>query len=85
MGLVICANSPLCNLIRWTWSTLGDERDDFELTLLGALLFAGAALYASVGQAGATAFIAAMGVVGLPAATIRPEIRPDSTITLYHA
>lgn len=43
-----------------------------DLVLLGALLFAGAALYASVGQAGATAFIAAMAVVGLPAATMRP-------------
>jgi uncharacterized membrane protein YfcA len=43
-----------------------------DLALLGLLLFAGAALYASVGQAGATAFIAAMAVVGLPAATIRP-------------
>jgi len=42
------------------------------LVLLGTLLFAGAALYASVGQAGATAFIAAMAVVGLPAATMRP-------------
>ena len=40
--------------------------------LLGMLLFAGAALYASVGQAGATAFIAAMGIVGLPATTMRP-------------
>ena len=43
-----------------------------DLVLLGTLLFAGAALYASVGQAGATAFIAAMAVVGLPAATMRP-------------
>lgn len=43
-----------------------------DLVLLGTLLFAGAALYASVGQAGATAFIAAMGVVGLPATTMRP-------------
>jgi hypothetical protein len=43
-----------------------------DLVLLGTLLFTGAALYASVGQAGATAFIAAMGVLGLPAATMRP-------------
>jgi uncharacterized membrane protein YfcA len=43
-----------------------------DLVLLGTLLFGGAALYASVGQAGATAFIAAMGLVGLPAATMRP-------------
>jgi uncharacterized protein len=43
-----------------------------DLVLLSALLFIGAALYASVGQAGATAFIAAMGLVGLPAATMRP-------------
>jgi uncharacterized membrane protein YfcA len=39
---------------------------------LGVLLLAGAALYASVGQAGATAFLAAMAVVGMPAATMRP-------------
>ena len=45
-----------------------------DLLVLNALLFAGAALYASVGQAGATAFIAAMGVVGLPAATMRPTV-----------
>jgi uncharacterized membrane protein YfcA len=44
----------------------------FDLILLSTLLFVGAALYASVGQAGATAFIAAMGIVGLPAATMRP-------------
>ncbi len=43
-----------------------------DVIFLSALLFAGAALYASVGQAGATAFIAAMGIVGLPAATMRP-------------
>jgi hypothetical protein len=43
-----------------------------DLLLLGMLLFAGSALYASVGQAGATAFIAAMGVVGLPPTTMRP-------------
>ncbi len=43
-----------------------------DLILLGTLLFVGAALYASVGQAGATAFIAAMGVVGMPATTMRP-------------
>jgi uncharacterized membrane protein YfcA len=44
----------------------------FDLVLLGTFLFVGAALYASVGQAGATAFIAAMGIVGLPGATMRP-------------
>lgn len=43
-----------------------------DLVLLGGMLFAGAALYASVGQAGATAFIAAMAVIGLPAAAMRP-------------
>ena len=47
-----------------------------DLVLLSALLFAGAALYASVGQAGATAFIAAMGIVGLPATTMRPTALP---------
>ena len=40
--------------------------------VLGGLLFVGSALYASVGQAGASAFVAAMGLVGLPAATMRP-------------
>ena len=45
---------------------------ELDLVLLSALLFAGATLYASVGQAGATAFIAAMGIVGLPATTMRP-------------
>ena len=45
---------------------------DLDLVLLATLLFVGAALYASVGQAGATAFIAAMGVVGMPATTMRP-------------
>ena len=45
---------------------------DLDLVLLSTLLFAGAALYASVGQAGATAFIAAMGIVGMPASAMRP-------------
>ena len=50
----------------------GHSMAGFNLVLLGTLLFIGAALYASVGQAGATAFIAAMGVIGMPAATMRP-------------
>jgi uncharacterized protein len=50
----------------------GEAVASLDLVLLGTLLFGGAALYASVGQAGATGFIAAMGLVGLPAATMRP-------------
>src|SRR6187402_1595338 len=41
--------------------------------LLLALLFFGAALlYSSVGHAGASAYLAAMALVGVPAATMRP-------------
>src|SRR5689334_15611457 len=47
---------------------------EIDAVLLACLLFAGAALYASVGQSGATAFIAAMGIIGLPASTIRPSV-----------
>ena len=46
----------------------------FDLVLLAALLFAGAVLRASVGQAGAIAFIAAMGIGGPLAATMRPTV-----------
>jgi uncharacterized protein len=40
--------------------------------LLAACLFLGAALYTSVGHAGASAYIAAMALFGLPVTTIRP-------------
>ena len=40
--------------------------------LLSLCLFFGAALYTSVGHAGASAYIAAMALFSLPAATIRP-------------
>ena len=44
----------------------------FEAALLAILIFAVAALYSSVGQAGASGYLAAMLVVGLPAAMMRP-------------
>ena len=44
----------------------------FEAALLALLIFAVAALYSSVGQAGASGYLAAMLVVGLPAAMMRP-------------
>jgi uncharacterized protein len=40
--------------------------------LLASCMFLGAALYTSVGHAGASAYIAAMALFGLPAATMRP-------------
>jgi uncharacterized membrane protein YfcA len=40
--------------------------------LLALCLFCGAALYTSVGHAGASAYIAAMALFGIPAATMRP-------------
>ena len=43
-----------------------------EAALLALLIFAVAALYSSVGQAGASGYLAAMLVVGLPAAMMRP-------------
>jgi uncharacterized protein len=39
---------------------------------LAAFLFVGAALYSSVGHAGASAYIAAMALFGVPAAVMRP-------------
>jgi uncharacterized protein len=47
---------------------------DFSTTqiLLALCMFLGAALYTSVGHAGASAYIAAMALFGLPAATMRP-------------
>ena len=47
---------------------------DFSSTqlLLAGTMFLGAALYTSVGHAGASAYIAAMALFGLPAATMRP-------------
>jgi uncharacterized protein len=43
-----------------------------EDLLLAALFFAAALLYASVGHAGASAYLAAMALVGVTAATMRP-------------
>jgi uncharacterized protein len=43
-----------------------------EALLLAALFFAAALLYASVGHAGASAYLAAMALVGVSAATMRP-------------
>jgi uncharacterized membrane protein YfcA len=40
--------------------------------LLALCMFMGAALYTSVGHAGASAYIAAMALFGIPAATMRP-------------
>ena len=45
---------------------------DTEVLLLAALFFAAAALYASVGHAGASAYLAAMAIVGLSADVMRP-------------
>jgi uncharacterized protein len=41
-------------------------------TLLAVCMFLGAALYTSVGHAGASAYLALMALFGLPAATMRP-------------
>ena len=43
-----------------------------EDLLLAALFFAAALLYASVGHAGASAYLAAMALVGVPVAVMRP-------------
>ena len=43
-----------------------------EALILAALFFAAALLYSSVGHAGASAYLAAMALVGLPASTMRP-------------
>jgi uncharacterized protein len=43
-----------------------------ETLLLAALFFAAAVLYSSVGHAGASAYLAAMALVGVPVATMRP-------------
>lgn len=43
-----------------------------DILLLAGLMFAGAALYASVGHAGASAYLAAMALVGVAPATMRP-------------
>ena len=44
----------------------------FTQLLLAFCLFCGAALYTSVGHAGASAYIATMALFGIPAATMRP-------------
>ena len=43
-----------------------------DALLLAALFFAAALLYSSVGHAGASAYLAAMALVGVPAAVMRP-------------
>src|SRR5687767_6443750 len=43
-----------------------------EAVILAALFFAAALLYSSVGHAGASAYLAAMALVGLAPATMRP-------------
>src|SRR5919106_687696 len=43
-----------------------------EALVLAALFFAAALLYSSVGHAGASAYLAAMALVGVAAATMRP-------------
>ena len=45
---------------------------DFESGLFALAIFAIAVLYSSVGQAGASGYLAAMLVVGLPATMMRP-------------
>lgn len=45
---------------------------DISVLLLAACMFAGAALYTSVGHAGASAYIALMALFGLSAAVMRP-------------
>ena len=54
-----------------------------ELALIGACLLLGAALYTSVGHAGASAYIAILGAFGFSAATIKPTAptpRPSRTV-----
>ena len=43
-----------------------------ETLLLAALFFAAALLYSSVGHAGASAYLAAMALIGLPPDVMRP-------------
>ena len=45
---------------------------DPDALVLAALFFAAALLYSSVGHAGASAYLAAMALVGVAAATMRP-------------
>lgn len=56
-------------------------------TLLAALFFAAAVLYSSVGHGGASGYLAAMGLVGVPAAIMRPTALvmnvAVSSISLY--
>lgn len=55
--------------------------------LLGALFFAAAVLYSSVGHGGASGYLAAMGLAGVPAAIMRPTALvmnvAVSSISLY--
>jgi hypothetical protein len=56
-------------------------------TLLAALFFAAAVLYSSVGHGGASGYLAAMGLTGVPAAIMRPTALvmnvAVSSISLY--
>jgi uncharacterized membrane protein YfcA len=56
-------------------------------TLLAALFFAAAVLYSSVGHGGASGYLAAMGLMGVPAAIMRPTALvmnvAVSSISLY--
>ena len=56
-------------------------------TLLAALFFAAAVLYSSVGHGGASGYLAAMGLAGVPAAIMRPTALvmnvAVSSISLY--
>ncbi len=56
-------------------------------TLLAALFFAAAVLYSSVGHGGASGYLAAMGLMGMPAAIMRPTALvmnvAVSSISLY--
>jgi uncharacterized membrane protein YfcA len=45
---------------------------EISVLLLAACMFFGAALYASVGHAGASAYIALMALFGIAPATMRP-------------
>jgi uncharacterized membrane protein YfcA len=44
----------------------------FELALLAAMMFAAATLYTSVGHAGASGYLAAMALMGLAPAVMKP-------------
>ena len=51
---------------------LGRRMPELHILLLAACMFAGAALYTSVGHAGASAYIALMALFGVAPAVMRP-------------